>query len=215
MMITHSLKNLSRIYLLTLLSMGISTLLFAEEPQAVKVQAQQETQTTKSTQNSWQSPQAQTIGDSFFQDWDPYQEFDRMKDSMNKIMEQTMRRAQQAMSQLEGGFATPRMDVREESDRYVVSLDAPGMEKDKLQIDASQDTLTISGERKIETTSQDAQGNVIQQERKTGSFKRSIPMPANVDADKIAAKYDLGVLTIDLPKKEPTSEEPVKKITVQ
>ncbi len=215
-MIAQPFQKLIRIYLAIIFSLWISTVLFAEEPQTVKVETHSQTQTTRqSSQNAWEDPQAGTAAQPLFGDWDPYQEFDHMKASMNKIMEQTMQRAHQAMSQLEGGFASPRMDVREGKDRYVVSLDAPGMDKDKLQIDASQDTLTISGERKIESTSQDAQGNVIQQERRTGSFKRTLPMPANVDTDKITAKYDLGVLTVELPKKSSAPEEPAKKIPVQ
>ncbi len=177
----------------------------------------QQITTRPKTPSGWTAPSQSnsTAADAFFADWDPYQEMEKMKRSMNQIVEQSLERANKAFTQAQGSFASPRLDVREEPNQFVVSVDLPGMDKDKLQISATQDNLTLSGERQIQNSVTNAQGTIIQQERKYGSFERSIPMPANVDPEKITAKYDLGVLTIQLPKKSQAPSSDVKKITVQ
>jgi len=93
---------------------------------------------------------------------------------------------------------TFKTDIREEADKYVLEAEMPGFSKDDVKIDIEGDYLTLSAERKSEK--EETKGGYIRRERSYGSFKRSFNIE-DVDADNIAAKYDNGVLLLDLPKR--------------
>jgi len=93
---------------------------------------------------------------------------------------------------------SPRVDVAERDKEIEVSLELPGMDEDDIDVTLSRDTLTVSGEKREE--SEDRGQNYYHMERSYGSFRRSIPLPAQVDENKAQATFKKGVLTISLPK---------------
>ncbi len=95
---------------------------------------------------------------------------------------------------------TPRMDVAEDDDQTCLSVELPGMDEHDIEVLLSGDVLTIKGEKKAETEKSDKRHSY--RERTYGSFRRSLPLEANVRTDKIDAHFDKGVLTITLPKIE-------------
>ncbi len=97
---------------------------------------------------------------------------------------------------------TPRVDLTETDDSYIIHVDAPGMKKGDFRVNWEDDTLTISGERKWEKESEDQ--NVVRMERTFGHFYRSFNLPKAVVSDKISATYKDGVLTVRVPKAEQT-----------
>ena len=102
---------------------------------------------------------------------------------------------------LERGAAptfTPRVDVSETDKEIRVSAELPGMEEKDIDVSLTQDTLTIKGEKKEET--EDKGKDYYRVERSFGSFMRSIPLPVEVDTDKVEATFKKGVLDITLPK---------------
>lgn len=95
---------------------------------------------------------------------------------------------------------TPRVDVHEDDNAYLLHMDVPGVQKENLQIDFHEGTLSISGERAVsERTENDT---LVRVERHSGSFYRSFGLPKTVQADAIEARYDDGVLTVVVPKAE-------------
>ena len=101
-----------------------------------------------------------------------------------------------------------RTDIRDEGDKYVMESELPGFEKEDIKLDLNGSYLVISAEHKTENSEKDDKGNYIRRERSFGSYKRSFDIP-DVDVEKINAEYKNGILTIDLPKKQP--ETPVAK----
>lgn len=101
-----------------------------------------------------------------------------------------------------------RTDIRDEGDKYVMESELPGFEKDDIRLDINGSYLVISAERRLESGEKDDKGNYIRRERSYGSYKRSFDIE-DVDIDKINAEYKNGILTIDLPKKQP--EVPASK----
>ncbi len=99
-----------------------------------------------------------------------------------------------------GGAFTPSLDVTETENEILVHVDLPGVDPKDLDISVSGDMLTISGERKEEH--EERRENYYRAERMFGSFRRTIPLPASVNRDKITAEYDKGVLTVRLAKAE-------------
>ena len=101
-----------------------------------------------------------------------------------------------------------RTDIKDEGDKYVMESELPGFEKDDIKLDLNGSCLVISAEHKTENSEKDDKGNYIRRERSYGSYKRSFDIP-DVDVEKINAEYKNGILTIDLPKKQP--ESPIAK----
>jgi HSP20 family protein len=96
-----------------------------------------------------------------------------------------------------------KTDIKDNGDSYLLEADLPGFAKDDINIDIDRDTLTINAERHSEHEEKDKRGNYIRCERSYGSYSRSFDL-SNVKSDAISAKYDNGVLSLTLPKKEAT-----------
>jgi HSP20 family protein len=94
----------------------------------------------------------------------------------------------------------PAVDLLEREDSLVLKADLPGLSEDDVQIEVRDSVLTIAGERAAEHT--DKQNGYYRVERSFGRFSRSLQLPDGVDADRIAASFDKGVLEVTIPKPE-------------
>jgi len=93
----------------------------------------------------------------------------------------------------------PQCDVEETNDAMLVKADIPGVDPKDIDISVQDRSLNLRGEKKEER--EDKQKNYHRIERFTGSFFRSIPLPAEADVDKISASSSKGVITLTIPKK--------------
>ena len=108
------------------------------------------------------------------------------------------------------GSWAPLVDIFEKGDDMVISAELPGVAKEDIDVQVESNTLTLRGERKRKT--EQADGETYRMERVYGSFVRSFRLPKTVDATRIAASFNNGVLTITLPKAE---ESKPKKIDIK
>ncbi len=100
----------------------------------------------------------------------------------------------------------PKIDVHEEADRFWISAELPGIAKEDVKVKVNDDNmLIISGEKRsvFEENDEKDDKRLIRSERSYGSFTRSFILPDNVDKDSIKAKYENGVLNMEILKKEP------------
>ena len=95
------------------------------------------------------------------------------------------------------------MDVHETKDNYQVTADLPGYAKEDITVDYENDILSISATRKSEKVDKDEKGQIIRQERSSGSVHREIYLKG-INEEDITATLTEGVLNLVLPKKEPT-----------
>lgn len=103
----------------------------------------------------------------------------------------------------------PAINVIESATDYKVEVAAPGMEKKDFNIHVNEDNdLVISMEKKEEKKDDNKEARYLRREFSYSKFQQTLILPDDVDKDKINAKVDNGVLTIDLPKRKP--EEVVK-----
>jgi HSP20 family protein len=102
----------------------------------------------------------------------------------------------------------PRMDVRDTKEGLEISIELPGIAKDDVKISVDDDILTISGEKKSQKETKE-EGYRLS-ERTYGSFSRSISLPSSVDADKIKASMENGVLTLVAPKNAAARSKTIK-----
>jgi HSP20 family protein len=96
------------------------------------------------------------------------------------------------------GFS-PACEVAEADGHYLLSLDIPGMKREDIKIEVNENILTISGERKRESKS-DEKDKFQRYEKAYGFFKRSFSLPVTIEAGKVEAHYQDGVLELCLPK---------------
>jgi len=94
----------------------------------------------------------------------------------------------------------PPLDVYEEGGMVVVKAELPGMKREEIDIRVSGDTLTISGTKEKEEKVE--RKDYLRLERAAGMFTRTVTLPAEVDAAKVAASYKDGILEIRAPKVE-------------
>ncbi|WCR10734.1 Hsp20/alpha crystallin family protein [Paracoccus stylophorae] len=104
--------------------------------------------------------------------------------------------------------AGPRTDISETDDAMLVSVDLPGLDDEDVEVNVTEDMLTIRGEREEKT---EKEGFTSQSRR---SFHRMIPIPPGVDSEKAEAEFKRGELTVTLPKTEEARAR-VKRIEVK
>lgn len=100
---------------------------------------------------------------------------------------------------------SPAIDFEEKDNQYLVTCDLPGMKKEEIKIELSDNVLNISGER---TRENKAEGRYT--ERSYGKFMRSITLPAHVSPEKVQAHFENGVLHITLNKSETAQSRAIK-----
>ena len=108
----------------------------------------------------------------------------------------------------------PSVNIKDSNDAFEVEMAAPGMDKKDFNIELNNDLLTISSEKKSEKETKEA-GTYTRKEYSYQSFSRSFTLPGIVEHDKISAKYENGVLRINIPKKEEAKPKPVKQISIK
>jgi HSP20 family protein len=104
------------------------------------------------------------------------------------------------------GAWTPSVDISEDEKKISVKADLPGVEEKDMSVKVEDNVLTLSGERKFEKKTDEE--NFHRVERVYGSFTRSFTLPETAQTDKVAAKYDKGVLKIEIPKVVTKPKEP-------
>jgi HSP20 family protein len=148
----------------------------------------------------------------------PQKNAEQVMDDMQKIQRnmfeffnQTVKRMNEDPQNMfsDSAYFYPDADVEDKGDRIVVTFDLPGMRKEKINIDATDSLLTVSGEREYPKEER----KLVSKERNFGMFSRSVNLPEKVKSEAVAAKYDNGVLEVTLPKAGPNKK--ATRISVQ
>ena len=130
--------------------------------------------------------------------WSALDRWSNLRDELNSFFDMPFWSGFDHTGQLFAGWS-PALDLYESGDHLVAVVELPGMRKEDIDISLHDGTLTISGERKRESNNGE---NVQRTERYVGTFRRSITLPTQVDASKVGATYQDGILKVTLPKAE-------------
>ena len=138
------------------------------------------------------------FGEDLFDDWMDYFPFGR---DFDKEFSKAMAPAEHA---LYGKHAKNMMktDVKEKDNGYEVAIDLPGFKKDELHLELNDGYLTISAEKGLDKDEKDKNDKYIRRERYAGSMSRSFYVGENMKEEDIHAKYENGILTLDVPKEQ-------------
>jgi HSP20 family protein len=110
------------------------------------------------------------------------------------------------------GMIMPSLDVDESDEAYMVTAELPGIDQKDIELSLDDNVLTLRGEKRLERNEREAGRHYT--ERSYGRFERSIPFAAEIDADRVQANCENGVLTIVLPK-NPRARETSRRIEIR
>jgi HSP20 family protein len=109
----------------------------------------------------------------------------------------------------ESGFSfVPAAEMQDTPEAFLLKLEVPGFKAEDLDIQVTGEAISIRGERRSESTSEDK--GITRSEFRYGRFRRVIPLPARVQNDQVEATYDSGILNLRLPKAESEKTRVVK-----
>lgn len=139
--------------------------------------------------------------------WDPFRDMVTLRERMNRLFEESLA-SRGEESDIWRGEWYPSVDIHEKDKELVLNAELPGVEEKDVDVEVEGNTLSIKGKREMEKETKEEDYHRI--ERSYGSFCRSFTLPANVDADKIKAEMDNGVLKVTMPKKPELKPKRVK-----
>ena len=141
------------------------------------------------------------FGESLFDDW--FDDFDRQMQHMDRRL--YGRNAKREM----------KTDVREKEDGYEIDMDLPGFKKDQVELSLENGYLTVTANKGFDKDEKDKQGRMIRQERYAGSMQRSFYVGQNMTEEDVKARFEDGVLHLNLPKKDAKKVPEKKTICIE
>jgi HSP20 family protein len=142
-----------------------------------------------------------------FESWDTFRAMERMFKDFLTSPPSLLRPRSWLMPEIRHEL-TPEVDLRETENELILTASVPGLGKDDIDINATADHITVSGERKSE---EEKPGETYHLRQQTyGSFGISFELPTEVKPEEVKATYKDGVLTVHMPKAEVTEEHKVK-----
>jgi HSP20 family protein len=138
--------------------------------------------------------------------WDPFREFSTLQDRMNRLFRDSFGESREEA--LATTSFAPAVDVYEDEHQITLKIEVPGIDEKDIDVRVENNTLTVHGERKFEK--EEKEENYRRIERQYGSFTRSFTLPTSVDAEKVTANYDKGVLKVSLAKKAEAKPKQIK-----
>jgi HSP20 family protein len=139
--------------------------------------------------------------------WDPFREFSTLQDRMNRLFRESYGPEGREESLTTTTFAPP-VDVYEDEHTVSLKIEVPGIDEKDIDVRIENNVLAVHGERKFEK--EEKEENFRRVERQYGSFTRTFTLPTTVDAEKVSANYDKGILKIALPKKAEAKPKQIK-----
>jgi HSP20 family protein len=136
--------------------------------------------------------------------WEPFREINTLQREMNRLFDDFM-----VPTTRENGFSfAPAAEIEETPEAVHLKLELPGMEAKDLDVQVTADSVSISGERKTESRTEEK--GVVRSEFRYGKFQRIIPLPVRINNQNVNAEYKDGILTLTLPKVEEEKQKVVK-----
>jgi HSP20 family protein len=135
----------------------------------------------------------------------PFGEMERMRQQMDNFLSRV---SEGGMPSLHAGVF-PSINITEDPDKYHIRAELPGILAEDLEIQATGNNLSISGERKIEAEKDSVRYH--RREREAGKFSRAVNLPGDIDPDGVSASLNNGILKISVPKAEKAKP---KQITI-
>lgn len=136
-----------------------------------------------------------------------------VKDVFQDFFNSAVNRTLSDYLNVEAPLTQPSVNIKETADDFKIELAAPGLEKNDFNLSIEKDKLHISAQK--EEKREENTENFTRKEFSFNSFTRSFDLPNTLMTDKVAANYENGILTIQLPKKPEAKPQPAKQIEIK
>ncbi|HEY9621890.1 MAG TPA: Hsp20/alpha crystallin family protein [Crinalium sp.] len=136
--------------------------------------------------------------------WAPFREIETLQRELNQLFDTLGSEP----GRTEPTAFVPAAELHETPEAIQLSVEIPGLDAKDLDVQVTAEAVSISGERKSETRTEEK--GVVRSEFRYGTFRRVIPLPARVQNDKVEAEYKNGVLKLNLPKVDAEKNKVVK-----
>ena len=139
--------------------------------------------------------------------WQPFRELDELQQEMNRVFDNL---GYSSLARKTDGLKSfvPPAEMEETEDAVLIRLEVPGINPEDIDIQASAEAVSIRGERKSESKTEEK--GMTRTEFRYGSFQRVIPLSTRINHNQVEAEYKNGVLELTLPKVEETKQKAVK-----
>lgn len=144
----------------------------------------------------------ETIMSSEMEPWRPFREMVSLRDAMDRLFEDSV------ITPKTGSSMMPKIDIRDKKDAVIVRAELPGVAEEDIDVEISENVMTISGERKEEKEKEEE--GYYYKESHSGAFSRSFSLPSDVKGEKASADMKNGVLVVTIPKLEPKKATKIK-----
>lgn len=139
--------------------------------------------------------------------WQPFRELDELQQEMNRVFDNLNYTSQGYKNNGLTSFV-PAAEMEETAEAVHIRLEVPGINPEDLDIQASTESVSIRGERKSETNTEEK--GIKRSEFRYGQFQRVIPLSTRINHNEVQAEYKNGVLELTLPKVEEEKQKAVK-----
>lgn len=155
-----------------------------------------------------------------FFDWDPFEEMQRLRNEMDRLMKGIVRERPLVELKVKGkelipwgeDFRVPVADIYETDKTVVAQFELPGVDKKDIQLNMTEDAIEVKVEKKAEA--EEKRKGFYRYESRSSQFYRRLPLPEGADSSKADASYKNGILKVEMPKTAKAVEKG-KKIEVK
>ena len=139
--------------------------------------------------------------------WQPFREISDIQQEMNRLFNDVLAPDSNRRNRGVSSF-TPAAEIEETENNYHLRLEVPGMKAEDLNIEVTADAVSIRGERKSETKTEE--NGISRSEFRYGQFQRVIPLPGRINHQNVEAEHKDGIIKLTLPKAEEERNKVVK-----
>lgn len=144
--------------------------------------------------------------------WQPLKELETLRHQMNQVFDSWMHPDLESPLTWNNTAWTPAIELQETDTELVVKAEVPGVEAKDLDVQVTENTVSIAGSHREETRTEEK--GMVRSELRYGQFQRLIPLPTTVQYEQVKADFKNGILTLTLPKVEST-RKPVVKVNLE
>lgn len=142
--------------------------------------------------------------------WQPWQEIDTLRRQFDQLFDELAPISRGTAMKMNGSAWTPAIELKSTDKEVILRAELPGIDAKDLDVQVSRETVSLSGEYKTETKTEDKEHQIYRSEFRYGNFQRVIPLPVAVENDQVKADFKDGILTLSMPRIEAERPKVVK-----
>ncbi len=173
-----------------------------EDTAALKEEIRQLKERISQLEKNQAQPSTAAVPNASANQWDPFEEMRQMQNEMENMFQNSFYRRGPSSSGVFNNVMSfdSQFNVEDKGNNYLVEIDTTGFDKDKLNVEVHNNSITVSGVKKSETKEDNAQGSF--QSQSYGSFLKTVPLPLDADTNSVKMDKQENKIIVNIPKKQ-------------